>query len=101
MGTQELQREARNDLFRAYNRITQEAGDKLPHLLSGRIYLLGIHAISNPDLDIAIANQWLGFIQGILYSHGLINSQDTEADSKEISFMSYGDIEVGLPQFAT
>ncbi len=87
----------RNELFKKYNAITQEAGDKLPSVLSGRIYLLGIKAIGNPEMDENQANQWLGFIQGILYSHGLINTQDTTADNKEVTFMMYGEIEVDLP----
>lgn len=84
-------------LFKKYNTIVQNAGDKLPKNTSLRLTLMGIYAISHPEMLIDKMSRWLGFVQGVLYAHGLIDLEDEREESRALFHMTYGELGIELP----
>ncbi len=85
-------------LFKKYNKVIQEAKDTLPDDSALRMHLMGIHAISNPDMPVDKMARWLGFIQGVLYSHNLLDILKERNETRDLYHMAYQELDIDLPE---
>ena len=93
--------EATADMFRRYNQLMQTDSlneKKLPSEINLRCTLMGIHAISHSELPVDKLSRWLGFVQGCLYSHGLIDLSEERKISRELFHQAYKDQGIEPPE---
>ena len=89
---------AHQELFRRYNHIAQNNKNKMPSEQVYRIHMMGIHAISHDDMYLEKMSEWVGFIQGILYSNGIINIDKERKLSEKLLKDAYKEMKVPVPK---
>jgi len=93
--------EASSEMFRRYNEILQQDSlgeNQMQGEIRLRCSLMGIHAISHPELPVDKISRWLGFVQGCLYSAGLIDLDEERNISRELFHQAYIDAGITPPE---
>ena len=90
--------DATDTLFKRYNQKIQKNGSMLHPDVKQRLMLMGIHALSHPELPIDKRSRWLGFIQGCLWMEGIIDLEEEREFSRELFQQAYKDEGIPVPE---
>ena len=90
-------KDAYDEIFRRYNGLAQNNAD-IPSDQQYKIQSMGIYCISHHEMPIDKISRWLGFIQGILYAHNLLDINEERDITRPLIHAAYKEMQKEIPQ---